>query len=213
MRDNPDLTPELLLEGYAAGIFPMAEGRDDPEIHWIEPRERGVLPLGGFHLSRSLRRRLRNWPHRATLDADFEGVLDACAAREQTWINAPLRELYLMLHGSGDAHSVEIWHDGALAGGVYGVTLGGAFFGESMFSHRSDASKMALAYLVDLLRRGGFVLFDTQFLTPHLVSLGGVELPRQDYRAELSAALALDAELPHDLPGPAHLLQRMTQMS
>ncbi|EEW25512.1 leucyl/phenylalanyl-tRNA--protein transferase [Rhodobacter ferrooxidans] len=187
------LTPDLLLRAYAAGIFPMAESRDDPQVHWVDPRLRGVLPLDGFHVSQSLARRIRRSGYQVTADRDFAGVVQACAERPETWINAPIFQLYADLHRMGHAHSLEVWQDGALAGGVYGVVLGAAFFGESMFSRRTDGSKLALAHLVARLRAGGFELFDTQFLTPHLASLGAVEIPRAEYRARLAKALQKQA--------------------
>ena len=187
------LTPEMLLRAYAIGIFPMAESRDDPDIHWVDPRRRGILPLNGFHISRSLARRIRQCGWTVTVDHDFAGVVDGCADRPETWISAPIRTLYLALHARNAAHSLELWDGPALIGGVYGVSLGAAFFGESMFSRRTDASKVALAWLVHRLRAGGYALFDTQFLTPHLRSLGGVEVPRDGYRAALAAALPLPA--------------------
>lgn len=186
---DPQITPELLLRGYAAGIFPMAEGRDDPDIHWIDPRRRGVFPLEGFHISRSLRRRILSCGWEVRVDTDFAGVVAGCAAREETWINGEIFALYDALFAAGFAHSVEVWDGKALVGGVYGVTLGAAFFGESMFSRRTDASKVALAYAVHRLRAGGFTLFDTQFLTPHLASLGAVEITRGEYRRRLAEAL------------------------
>ncbi len=186
---DPQITPELLLRGYAAGIFPMAEGRDDAEIHWIDPRRRGVFPLEGFHISRSLRRRILTCGWEVRVDTDFAGVVAGCAAREETWINGEIFALYDALFAAGFAHSVEVWEGEALVGGVYGVTLGAAFFGESMFSRRTDASKVALAYAVHRLRAGGFALFDTQFLTPHLASLGAVEITRGEYRRRLAEAL------------------------
>lgn len=188
-KPDQSITPELLLRGYAAGIFPMAEGRDDPAIHWIDPRRRGILPLGGFHISRSLRRTILTCGWTVTTDTAFAKTLQGCADRPETWINAPIFALYTDLHAAGFAHSLEVWDGETLVGGVYGVTLGAAFFGESMFSRRTDASKLALAYLVHRLRAGGFSLFDTQFLTAHLASLGGVEIPRAEYRRRLSAAL------------------------
>lgn len=184
-----DLSPGLLLEAYAQGIFPMSEGRDDPEVFWVEPRRRGILPLDGLHVSRSLGRRLRRGRFRASFDADFAGVVAGCAEREETWISGPIARAYAGLHALGHAHSVEVWEGEALVGGVYGVALGAAFFGESMFSRRTDASKVALAHLVGRLREGGFALFDTQFLTPHLASLGGVEVSRAEYRRRLRDAL------------------------
>ncbi len=209
------LPPDMLLRAYAAGVFPMAEHRDDPEVFWVDPKRRGVLPLDGFHVSRSLARRMRRGGYRVTLDADFTGVLDACAERADTWISAPIRAAYLELHARGNAHSLEVWADDALAGGVYGVTLGRAFFGESMFSRRRDASKLALAHLVDHLRRCGFVLFDTQFLTDHLASLGAIEISRAAYHARLAEALSGAADM-RALPlerDPAQVVQRNTQTS
>ncbi|MEL6798640.1 MAG: leucyl/phenylalanyl-tRNA--protein transferase [Pseudomonadota bacterium] len=209
-----DLTPELLLQAYASGIFPMAEHRDDPEVFWVDPNERGIIPLDGFHISRSLRRRIRSAVFRVTINEDFEGVIDGCAGRPETWINPTIRALYSGLFRRGKAHSLEVWDGSTLAGGVYGVTLGGAFFGESMFSRRTDASKVALAYLVDRLREGGFRLFDAQFLTAHLASLGAVEIPRSAYHLLLREALGLaaDFEAPR-VPTPYEVLQRMTQTS
>lgn len=186
-REN--LTPEDLLAAYATGIFPMAEARDDPDIRWVDPRQRGILPLDGFHTSRSLSRRMRSGAFRITVDTAFAEVVDACADRPETWISLRIQSLYLQLFRLGQAHSVEVWQENRLVGGVYGVTLGAAFFGESMFSHVADASKIALAHTVDRLRAGGFRLFDTQFPTPHLASLGGVEIPRAAYRQLLALAL------------------------
>jgi leucyl/phenylalanyl-tRNA--protein transferase len=209
------LKPELLLQAYAAGVFPMAESRDDPDVFWVDPRQRGVLPLDGFRISRSLARTIRRGAFRITFDAAFAEVIDGCAARDETWINATIRRLCLSLHALGSAHSVEVWDGEALVGGVYGLTLGGAFFGESMFSTRTDASKVALAYLVDRLRGAGFALFDTQFITPHLASLGAVEIPRAEYRTRLAAAIDVRAQFPSraPVPSPQELLQRMTQTS
>lgn len=182
-------SPELMLAAYAQGIYPMAESRDDPEIFWVEPRRRGIVPLDGFHVSRSLSRRLRSGTFRVTFDADFAGVVAGCAAREVTWINGPIARVFGELHARGQAHSVEVWEGEALVGGVYGGTLGAAFFGESMFSRRADASKVALFHLVGRLRAGGFALFDTQLLTPHLASLGAIEVSRAEYRRRLGEAL------------------------
>lgn len=209
------LTPTLLLQAYAAGVFPMAEHRDDTEVFWVDPHLRGILPLDRFHISRSLARRMRRGGYQATLDRDFEGVLRGCADRPETWISAPIHRAYARLNRLGRAHSLEIWQDGHLAGGVYGVTLGGVFCGESMFSRRTDASKLALAHLTDHLRRCGFVLFDTQFLTPHLAGLGAIEISRAEYRERLRAAIPIPAEITA-LPletDPAQILQRNTQMS
>lgn len=209
------LTPQLLLRAYAAGIFPMADSRDDPDVFWVEPRQRGLIPLTGFHISRSLRRTIRRTPFTIRTDTDFAGVVRQCADRDETWISDTIFRLYTQLHAMGRAHSLEVWDRDVLVGGVYGVVLGGAFFGESMFSHRTDASKLALAYLVDRLRAGGFQLFDTQFLTDHLASLGGIEIPQQDYRARLASALRIDADFDRagPLPTPQDLLQRSTQTS
>lgn len=183
------LDPHLLLQGYAAGIFPMADSRDAAELFWVEPRQRAILPLDGFHLSRSLRRTLRSAQFDVTADRDFAGVVTACADREETWINADIERALLLLHSAGHAHSIEAWHDGRLAGGLYGVKLGRAFFGESMFSHVADASKVALAWLVARLKVGNFTLLDCQFMTEHLASLGAIDVSRGDYVALLTAAL------------------------
>ncbi|RKT34832.1 leucyl/phenylalanyl-tRNA--protein transferase [Roseovarius halotolerans] len=209
------LTPELLIQAYGAGLFPMSEHRDDPEIFWVDPHFRGILPLDGIHVSRSLARRIRRGGYTVTLDSDFSGVLDACADRAETWINAEIRRLYVALHRMGRAHSLEIWQDGELAGGVYGVVLGSAFFGESMFSRRRDGSKLALVHLCDHLRSCGFTLFDTQFITPHLASMGAIEITRAAYRAHLRNALALPASiLAQPLCSDRYsVLQRSTQTS
>lgn len=188
------LTPELLLRAYAVGIFPMAEGRQDPEIHWIDPRRRGVLPLDAFHVPRRLKRRLRQGHFRVTCDRAFAAVVEGCAApgpgRRDTWINPVIEQLYAGLYEMGFAHSVEVWEGETLVGGLYGVALGAAFFGESMFSRATDASKVALAHLVARLRAGGFTLLDCQFITPHLASLGAIEIDRADYLAALVSAVA-----------------------
>ena len=206
----PPVTPDLLLRAYAAGVFPMAERRDDPEIFWVDPRRRGVLPIEGFHVSRSLRRRILSGRFGTSVDRDFAGVLRGCAERSETWINGRIETLYLALFEAGYAHSQEVWEGGELVGGVYGVALGGAFFGESMFSRRTDASKVALAFLTERLRRGGFTLFDTQFTTPHLVSLGAEEIARADYhrrlREALRAAAAFDPLAPE--PAPQEVVRR-----
>lgn len=185
------ITPEILLQAYAMGVFPMAEARDSADIQWVDPRRRGVFPLDGFRISRSLAKTIRQERFAVTTDRDFAGVVRACSDRPETWINDQIFYLYNGLHAMGHAHSLEVWQDDLLVGGVYGVSLGAAFFGESMFSHRTDASKLALAYLIHRLRAGGFQLFDTQFLTPHLASLGAVEVPRAEYHRRLEKALAL----------------------
>tara|TARA_B110000908_G_C10227215_1_gene438620 strand:+ start:93 stop:728 length:636 start_codon:yes stop_codon:yes gene_type:complete len=187
------LTPTLLLNAYASGVFPMAEHRDDPDVFWVDPQFRGVMPLDNFRISRSLAKTLRRCPFQITLNTAFEQVVTCCADRPETWINDTIFDLYRALHARGDAHAIEIWDGPDLVGGVYGITMGGAFFGESMFSRRRDASKVALAYLVDHLSRCGFVLFDTQFITDHLASLGAIEIPRKAYQAALSQALQVDA--------------------
>lgn len=208
------LTPDLLMQGYASGIFPMAEHRDDPEIFWVDPKRRGVLPLSAFHLSRSLRRRMRQTRFEVAIDRDFIGVVDGCSDRADTWINDEIRSLYIALHLRGDAHSLEIWDGDDLVGGVYGVTLGAAFFGESMFSKRTDASKIALACLVDRLTDGGYELFDTQFLTAHLASLGACEIDRTTYRKALRQAIEKPASfLRPPVRSPQDVVQRMTQIS
>lgn len=183
------LDPRLLLQGYAAGIFPMADSRAAEELFWVEPRNRAILPLGGFHVSRSLRRVIRSGRFELSCDRDFAAVIAACATREETWINTEIEQAMHALHASGHAHSIEVWQSGELAGGLYGVKLGSAFFGESMFSRRADASKVALAWLVARLKAGNFTLLDCQFMTDHLASLGAVSVPRETYVALLSAAL------------------------
>jgi leucyl/phenylalanyl-tRNA--protein transferase len=183
------LDPRLLLQGYATGIFPMADSRDAAELFWVEPRNRAILPLDRFHLSRSLRRTLRSGRFDVTHDRDFAAVITACADREETWINAELEQAMLALHQSGHAHSIEVRVAGELVGGLYGVKLGRAFFGESMFSRARDASKIALAWLVARLQVGNFTLLDCQFMTEHLASLGAISVPRETYVALLSGAL------------------------
>lgn len=209
------LTPELLLRAYSAGVFPMSEGRDDPRVFWVDPEQRGVLPLDGFHLSRSLRRAILRHPYELTLDIAFEDVVRGCADREETWINDTIFRGYFALHRLGYAHSIEAWEGDRLVGGVYGVTLGRAFFGESMFSAETDASKIALATLVAHLRQTGYVLFDTQFITGHLASLGAVEVSRDAYRAMLAEALeGKPGEIfARPLPDPHSVVQLVTQTS
>jgi leucyl/phenylalanyl-tRNA--protein transferase len=183
------LDPRLLLQGYASGIFPMADSRRAQELFWVEPRNRAIIPLDRFHVSRSLRRTLRRGIFEVSCDRAFDRVIAACADREETWINAELEHAMHALHGSGHAHSIEVWAEGELAGGLYGVKLGRAFFGESMFSRKTNASKVALAWLVARLKAGNFTLLDCQFMTDHLASLGAVSVPRETYVALLSAAL------------------------
>lgn len=193
------LDPDMLLRAYASGIFPMADRADSPDVFWVEPRRRGVLPLAKFHLSKSLAKTLRAERFVLTADRAFDAVLDACAepvpGRTETWINPLISGAYRSLHARGEAHSIEAWTaDGTLAGGLYGVRLGGAFFGESMFTRVRDGSKAALAALVVRLRVGGFVLLDTQFLTEHLASFGAVEISARAYRTQLAAALGTSAD-------------------
>lgn len=212
--EEPTITPELVLHAYASGIFPMAEHRNDPEVFWVEPRRRGIIPLDGFHISRSLARRIRQGRYEVTIDTAFDAVMDACADRPETWINDQIRSLYSQLHTMGHAHSLEVWQDGQLSGGVYGIAIGAAFFGESMFSRRRDASKVALAWLVDRLKRAGFILLDTQFITPHLASLGAIEIPRAEYRRQLDEALAGYADFTAPPPAtPQVVVQRNTHTS
>ncbi|WP_114950979.1 leucyl/phenylalanyl-tRNA--protein transferase [Sphingosinicella terrae] len=183
------LDPDLLLRAYAIGVFPMSDSRDAREVYWVEPRRRAILPLDRFHLSRSLRKRLRSGEFEVTHDRAFEEVVRHCADRDDTWINEPIERSYNLLHSSGHAHSVEAWHEGELVGGLYGVRLGAAFFGESMFSRRTDASKVTLAWLVARLIVGGFQLLDCQFMTDHLRRLGAVEIDQKVYLALLASAL------------------------
>ena len=209
------LTPELLIGAYASGVFPMAETRDAPDLYWVDPQQRGVLPLGGFHMSRTLARRMRSGKYHATLDQAFEKILDGCADRDDTWINATIRDLMMTLHARGHAHAFGVWENDKLIGGLYGLSLGGAFFGESMFSASTDGSKMALAWAVDHLRRTGFKLFDTQFITPHLATLGAIEIPRAAYHERLASAIEAMADI-HEFPiekDPQAVVQRMTQTS
>ncbi len=215
--DDPDLeiTPTLLLQAYASGVFPMAESADDDDLFWIDPQRRGILPLDALHVSHRLARSFRNGSFEIRIDGDFPAVVAACADRAETWINAPILRLYGELHRLGYAHSVEIRDGGRLVGGLYGVALGAAFFGESMFSRQRDASKFALIALVARLRAGGFRLLDTQFVTPHLATLGAIEISRADYHRALEVAISRPARF-LALPGSAsrqELLQLVTQTS
>lgn len=191
---SPEVTPELLLRAYSIGLFPMADSADDPELFWVEPDIRGVIPLDRFHISHSLAKKIRKAPYEIRVDTAFEAVMAGCAEaapdRPSTWINSKIRSLYATLHKMGHAHSVEAWEDGQLVGGLYGVSLGAAFFGESMFSRRSDASKICLVYLVDRLKQRGFRLLDTQFTTEHLKTFGAIDVPKADYEGMLAKALA-----------------------
>jgi leucyl/phenylalanyl-tRNA---protein transferase len=203
------LTPDILLEAYAAGIFPMAESADDPELFWVDPTRRGVIPLDAFHVPRRLGRVLRRGSFAVRCDTTFEAVIRACAeasdSRPTTWINDEIVRLYSALFARGAAHSVECWLEngrgGELVGGLYGISLGAAFFGESMFSRVNDASKIALVHLVARLRLGGYRLLDTQFLTPHLAQFGAIEVTRARYHRMLAEALRYRAVFPRDLPG------------
>jgi leucyl/phenylalanyl-tRNA--protein transferase len=191
------LEPDLLLRAYAMGVFPMADDRHDETIYWVEPKKRAILPLDGFHLSRSLRKTLKSGRFETSLNRAFPQVIHGCAApaadRPGTWINHVIETAVLQLHARGHAHSIETWQDGELVGGLYGISLGRAFFGESMFSRATDASKVALAHLVARLRAGGFDLLDCQFQTPHLKSLGAIEITKADYSGRLGAALSTSA--------------------
>ena len=204
-----ELTPELLLRAYAFGVFPMAETRESDELYWIDPTQRGVLPIAGLHVSRSLRKAVRRQTYRVTCDAAFPAVIEACAAaapgRRESWINGTIADLYCQLHEQGHAHSIEVWSheehaDPDLVGGLYGVSIGAAFFGESMFSRRANTSKIALVHLCARLWTGGYRLLDTQFVTDHLKTLGAYEIPRAEYRRRLAEAIRLPATLPCALP-------------
>jgi leucyl/phenylalanyl-tRNA--protein transferase len=187
------IDPDLLLRAYAIGVFPMSDARDADDVFWVEPRRRAILPLDRFRLSRSLRKTIRSGEYRVTLDTAFATIVERCAQRDETWINRDIEESYGLLHARGHAHSIECWHEGELAGGLYGVCLGAAFFGESMFSVRRDASKVALAWLVARLKVGGYRLLDCQFMTDHLRSLGAVEVTQEDYLVLLESALSAGA--------------------
>ena len=196
-RRTVELTPTLMLQAYRHGLFPMAETRDSSRLYWLDPEQRGILPLGGFHLPRRLVRTALSDLYRVTADQDFPGTIAACATampgRDETWINPQIERIFSALHRQGHAHSVETWRGGELVGGLYGVAIGGAFFGESMFSLARDASKVALAYLVARLRLGGFTLLDTQFVTAHLSQFGATEIPRAEYRTLLDRAVDVPA--------------------
>lgn len=216
-RRQMEITPELMLRAYRIGLFPMAESRDAQTLYWLDPEQRGVIPLEAFHLPRRLARRVRQSPYVITADREFEAVIDACAAprpnSNDSWINEEIRRLFLALHAQGHAHSLEAWREGELVGGLYGVALGGAFFGESMFSRADDASKIALVHLVARLRLGGFTLLDAQFQTEHLAQFGTREVPRTLYKQLLAEAVEKPAEFAA-APDPALLaaeLERMRQ--
>jgi leucyl/phenylalanyl-tRNA---protein transferase len=192
------ITPQVLLQAYAAGVFPMAESADDPSLYWVEPEERGVIPLNGFHISRSLRKRVKQQPYEIRVDSAFANVMTKCAehtdGRKETWINKRILSLYTQLHKIHCAHSVEAWQNGELVGGLYGVKIGAAFFGESMFSRATDASKIALVHLVARLNHGGFKLLDAQFINKHLLQFGIQAVLKRDYHRLLEAALDRDAD-------------------
>ena len=187
------LSPEVLLFAYQQGLFPMAEGRNAKQIQWIQPEKRGIFQLGNFHISKSLRRVILKKDYSITINSCFPKVMEKCADRSETWINDDIYNCYCKLHEDGFAHSVEVWRNSHLIGGVYGVTIGAAFFGESMFSEAANGSKIALAYLHDRLLRAGFLLFDTQFLTEHLASLGAIEISQAEYLIKLEKALNKNA--------------------
>jgi len=216
-----EITPEVLLKAYACGIFPMAESADDPSLFWVEPERRGILPLDRFHVPRRLARTVRADRFQVRVDTAFDQVLDACATpapgRRKTWINARIRRLYRELFARGHCHSVEAWREGKLVGGLYGVKLKRAFFGESMFHRETDASKVCLVHLVARLKRGGFALLDSQFLTEHLATFGAIEIERAEYQRRLGDALEGDADF-YRLPPEAAIaggviLQSVSQTS
>ena len=209
-----EITPEVLLKAYACGIFPMAESADDPTLFWHEPEMRGIFPLHAFHVPTRLARTVRTDRFAVTVNRDFDAVIDGCATpapgRTRTWINGRIRHLYRQLHERGHCHTVEVYDGDRLVGGLYGVSLGRAFFGESMFHHERDASKIALVHLVARLRAGGYQLLDTQFVTEHLLTFGAIEVPRAQYHRLLEAALAGDADfnaLPRSIAGAEALEQ------
>ena len=199
-RDNPllEITPQVLLKAYACGIFPMAESADDPQLYWIEPQARGLLPLDSVIVPSRLRRTIRQTPHQVRINTAFDGIIEGCAAsrpgRQTTWINTRIRNLYRDLHKLGYCHTVEVWDGARLVGGLYGVALGGAFFGERMFSDVRDASKIALVHLCARLIHGGFVMLDTQFVTDHLRQFGTIEVNRMEFHGQLDAALKVKAD-------------------
>lgn len=213
------LTPELLLRAYACGLFPMADSRESPEVFWVDPQQRGIFPLEHFHVPRRLRKTVRQNRFEVRIDTAFHDVMKKCAApakgRDGTWINEEILDIYGRLFALGAAHSVECWRDGHLVGGLYGVSLAGGFFGESMFHLETDASKVAVVHLVARLRIGGYRLLDTQFLTDHLAQFGAIEIPRKAYHELLRDALGTHAEfyrLPEGADG-ASVLQAITQTS
>ena len=213
-RRTVEVTPDLLMRAYRAGLFPMAETRGGDRLYWLDPERRGILPLDGFHAPRRLLRTVRSGPYVVTANRDFAATISACAApargREDTWINRDIERLFTELHRQGHAQSVEVWQDGTMIGGLYGVSLGGVFFGESMFSRARDASKVALVHLVARLRIGGYRLLDTQFVTTHLSQFGAVELPRTEYKSLLAAAVEAEAHWPD--PDPPALVAAIADL-
>jgi len=215
----PEITPDLLLQAYRVGVFPMGERRDDPKLHWLDPRLRAVLPLGGFHLSQRLARTVRSGKFAVTADTAFAETVRACAeprpGHPESWINEPIVDLYTELYRRSHAHSVECRIGGRLVGGLYGVSVGAAFFGESMFSRERDASKVAMVHLVARLIQGGFRLLDCQFMTEHLRSFGAVEIPREAFRALLADAIDRPATFQRELGGaePCAIVQASTRTS
>ena len=208
------LSTEILLEAYRSGAFPMAEDRNSSELFWVNPQERGVVPLDRFHISRSLARQLRKEQHQIRINHDFDAVIAGCAARDDTWISADIQRAYRRLFEIGHVHTTEVYDGTRLVGGVYGVSIGAAYFGESMFSKRRDASKTALAFLTKHLSNCGFTLFDTRFLTDHLATLGAIEISRADYHTQLHEALQAQASFTaKPLPSLHDVLQRRTQTS
>jgi leucyl/phenylalanyl-tRNA--protein transferase len=200
-RQDPfdiEITPELIIRAYRAGIFPMSEDAEDEDLFWVSPEMRGIIPLDGFHLSTSLRKAIRKSGFVVKVDTDFDAIIEGCAqpdeGRQTTWINRTIRAVYGELFRRGVAHTVEVWDGDHLVGGLYGLAISGAFFGESMFHRRTNASKMAMAHLVERLNAGGFVLLDTQFVTDHLASLGGIEIPREHYEERLAEALLIQGD-------------------
>jgi leucyl/phenylalanyl-tRNA--protein transferase len=193
-----EITPEVLLKAYACGIFPMAESAEDPTLYWIEPEMRGIIPLAGFHVPARLARTVRSTPFTVCVDSDFDAVIDGCAEakpdRDRTWINARIRQIYRNLFEHGHCHTVEVYDGDTLVGGLYGVSLGRAFFGESMFHRARDASKIALVHLVARLRAGGYRLLDTQYVTEHLKTFGALEVPKRRYHRMLEEAIVGDAD-------------------
>ena len=220
MREAYIYAPETIIKAYSLGVFPMAESRDDGALHFYEPQRRGILPINPPHIPRRLLRLVRQTRWQVSINTDFRAVIEGCAeqteSREDSWINAEIIRLYLALHKMGFAHSFEVWEDKALIGGLYGIKLGGAFFGESMFSRRSNASKIALAHLMARLYYGNFTLLDAQFTNDHLLQFGLIEVPKQEFQKQLQAALAHPAELPMDSDPEiifAHLAQAKTVTS